>query len=490
MELRRVGGQHSQRTLGALAALLSPPAHGVARRLRAPLVAAWMICSSAAVAAETDDVWLGSAPAMPDWLAISGSYRSRAEYLNNTFRPEDPGTDLVHVSRLLLKAELNVGPWTAALELLDARMWGEGENTPIGSDDVNVTEPLQAYVGWQASSFWRNDDHFEVKVGRFTMDLGSRRLVARNQFRNTPNAFTGAQVRWTNPRAMSFDAFYTWPQSRYPNELDGRALRDNDFAFDEERAAVRFWGAHASGLRFFESYRMDFYVLGIEERDQPRAPSRNRDLLTIGYDLSRRWRSFDINVEAAYQFGTSRTTIAASDVRDRKHRAWFTQGRVSRSFEGRLAPTIALTYDYASGDQDPFDSRKEQFDTLYGARRGDLGPSGIFGLLVRGNLLSPSATLAITPFQRTRLRMNYRAAWLANGEDRLLSAGISDPSGRSSDFLGQLFEAQLQWNTWSGKLLLDTGAVYFAKGKYFEQVPAPVDGDDTTYLYFQATLAF
>ena len=57
----------------------------------------------------------------PDWLTVTGSYRIRYEWMDNTFRPIDPGSDDLLVSRLRLKAEAKNDLFRAGFEFQDSR---------------------------------------------------------------------------------------------------------------------------------------------------------------------------------------------------------------------------------------------------------------------------------------------------------------------------------------------------------------------------------
>lgn len=83
----------------------------------------------------------------------------------------------------------------------------------------------------------------EIWLGRQTLDLGTRRLVARNSYRNTMNAFTGAFWEWQAKEGPKPRGFYFLPQNRLPS--DTASLLDNRTRYDEERFEHQFWGLHS-----------------------------------------------------------------------------------------------------------------------------------------------------------------------------------------------------------------------------------------------------
>ncbi len=355
-------------------------------------------------------------------LSVSGSYRLRYEHLDDTFRTVDPGSDELLAARLLLHVRANGERFYGGLELQDSRAWLDQSLTPVGTDDVNVTEPTQAYVGMRMTDSFRPGDSLDIQIGRMAFDVGSRRLVARNRFRNTTNAFTGLNALWTGSKDIRVRAFILLPQARLPDNSDRERLRDNGFDFDEERTEQLFWGVHVST----DHNRLDaeWYLFGLHEDDRPSLPTRNRDLLTAGLRVNGSSGSWAFDWEIAYQFGHSRASTSPTDQADLDHRAWFTHIEASRSFDARFNPRLVLRYDYASGDDDPDDGRFGRFDTLFGARRFEYGPTGIYGAIARSNIAAPGASLQVEFSDELSANLDYRATWLASDSDFLTTAGL------------------------------------------------------------------
>ena len=269
-----------------------------------------------ALSSAQESAWrLDPALGTPGWFSITGSYRVRYEYMENTFRIIGPAQDEILVSRLRLHARATGERFYGGFELEDARAWLHKDLTPVGTDDVNALEPLRAYVGYR-------NDRLDLQVGRMTMNVGSRRFVARNVTRNTTNGFTGVNATWKIPDRFTLQAFFTMPVARLPNNLERERLRDNEFELDQEHWERLFWGLHASGVRLGNGIDTEWYLLGIRDEDRPSLPTRNRDFLTLGT----RWRkvtdSWAFEFEAAIQHGTNRASILPSDVTDLDHRAW------------------------------------------------------------------------------------------------------------------------------------------------------------------------
>ena len=431
-----------------------------------------------------DKPWsLGSALGAPDWLSVTGSFRLRYEYMENTFRVVGPAQDELLVSRLRLHTRVNGERFYGGFELQDSRAWLHQDLTPLGTDDVNALEPLQLYVGYRT-------DTLDVQLGRITMDVGSRRFVAINRTRNTINGFTGINARWTLPGRRSLQAFLTMPVARLPNNIERDRLRDNEFELDQEHRERIFWGLYLSGVGLSGGLDSDWYLFGLHENDRPGLPTRNRDFLTAGLRLRKVTGSWAFEFESALQSGQTRASLLPADVTDLDHRAWFAHLEMGRDFAGRWEPGVILRFDYASGDRDPDDGEFNRFDTLFGARRWEFGVTGIHGVFARSNILSPGVGLRLKPRPSLDLRFDYRPAWLASDRDFLTTAGLRDRDGNSGSFIGQQLDASLRWKPSSSNLSVDITAAYLWKGEFLEDAPLAPPADNILYWYFSANFAF
>lgn len=455
------------------------------RRVRLPLhiVPLLALLCVSVVQAQGEPPPKESAAEAPDWLSISGSLRLRYESMDNSFRLFGPDSDELLVSRLLVHAAVKGERFYGGLELQDSRAWLHQDLTPVGTDDVNALEPLRAYIGYK-------NENVDIQVGRMTMDVGSRRLVARNRTRNTINAFTGIRARWSNPGRVGLDAFVTMPVARLPNILERDRMRNNEFDLDQEHWERLFWGLYVSDLQISSRFDTEAYLIGIREDDRPGLPTRNRNFLTSGVRAHHSGDVWAYEIEAALQRGKSRASVLPIDTTDLDHRAWFTHAEISRKLQGSWEPRVILRFDYASGDKDPDDGEFNRFDTLYGARRWEFGPTGIYGALARSNILSPGIALRSKPGPSTDFRIDYRPAWLASKRDALLTAGLRDRDGLSGSFIGHQVDLRWQWWSDSRNLTVDVTAAYLWKGEFLENAPFAPPTSNTAYAYISTALAF
>lgn len=428
---------------------------------------------------------LGASPGLPNWLHLSGQYRLRGEFLDNAYRPTGEGSDQVLASRLLLKAEATGERVYGGIELEDSRVWLDDAGTPLGTDDVNTLEPLQVYVGWRAKGWFGADDQVDLKVGRFTINLDSRRFVSRNGFRNTINAYSGFHGTWSGSDGRTVQLFFTNPVDRRPSTRP--KLDDNSYEFDRDISELRFWGAHLGGVRLSEHTTGSFYLLGLQEEDGPGYASRNRDLLTVGTRFTGNTGAWEWEIETAFQFGEARETAALQDTTDIDHRAWFLHWRLGRSLSDRVS--LSLRYDYASGDDTPGDNKMERFDTLFGSRGFEYGPTGIYGALARSNINAPAIQLDWSASDTVGVFVRYRAARLASDRDVFVTNGVVSPTGAAGSFIGHQFDTRARWQAMPGNLTVDAGGALLLKGEFLEADPR-VSRSNTVYAYLQATFAF
>lgn len=128
-------------------------------------------------------------PAASPW-SVSGSVRVRGEALSGQFRADAPARDEVLTTRTTLSLGYDAGRVRYGAEVFDSRAFGQDRRSSVGTGEVNALELVQAYVDVDLDA----PGERTLRVGRMTMDIGSKRLVSRQNFRNTTNAYTGGRL--------------------------------------------------------------------------------------------------------------------------------------------------------------------------------------------------------------------------------------------------------------------------------------------------------
>lgn len=415
---------------------------------------------------------------------FSADVRLRTEYLAHSFRLLAPEQDHLQLSRTQLGLRYQASGWSAEFEIHDSRAWGDKALSPVGTDDVNTLEPVNVKI----RKTWQVDSSSAVSLtgGRMTLDYGSRRLLARNNFRNTSNAFQGVHLRRTSANATT-DMFYTLPLQRRPDALDRDSLRDNEFRLDRAGQGERFWGASYDYRYPQANSTLAAYVFRSQLSDRGDRPVADRELWTAGSRLTWQRNALDMEAEAAYQWGESLAGALSSEDESLDHRAWFAH----LHFGVDLAPglKLSLAYDHATGDRDPFDGRNERFDRLYGARAFELGPSGIFGAAVRSNIRSPQLRLRWQATGEQSWLLSHRWLRLDSSRDFFVTGARRDVSGASGGDIGRQWELRWRWKSADSPYSLELGAAYLDKGAYFAgEGGAPLNppsANNSEYLFAQ-----
>lgn len=442
------------------------------------------------IPANSSDAWrLEEAVTSPAWLRISGDFRVRTSTLDNQYRANGSGSDQAVATRLLLRSEIDFHNLTAGAELQDSRHHAYDSGSTLNTDMVNTWEPLQAYLRWNAPPI-ANTTHANITIGRQTLDLGSRRLVARNRFRNTINSFNGIKTQWRSHTDQSVTAFYFLPLQAQP--VDRNALEEQSPRFDHERFDYQFFGLFYETPLPAANAQAEFFLLGLDEDDNPNRPSRNRRLMTPGLRFHRppQPKHWDFQIESVLQFGESRDSSLSTDTADRNHSAFFQHITLGYTLGTTWSPRLAFQYDFATGDKDPTDGNQGRFDKLFGARRFDYGPTGIYGTLTRSNISSPGYRLNLQPQENVTVMAAHRFNWLAAAKDAWPTSGLRDETGRAGRFLGHQIELRLRWEIVPKGLRLETGAAHLFAGRFIRRAPNRTTQGDATYAYIQALWSF
>ncbi|MCW8194526.1 hypothetical protein F6455_06980 [Proteobacteria bacterium 005FR1] len=423
------------------------------------------IGSAAYAQAQASEPTVVLRPEAREWLKLSFENQSRFETLAQDINGEDHH-DQVLVVRSIVKADMDFQPLDVTIELLDARADLQQEDMSLNSSMVNPLDILQAYVEV-------GGDTLSAKFGRFTQDIGSRRFMARNRFRNTINAFDGINALWRFGDEQSLRAFYSLPVER---RFAGDAA-DNRMKTDRSHSNQRFWGLVYESKQFPLDSGGEVFLFGLDEDDDEALQTRNRELYSLGARVFRRpsVNRFDHEVEALYQTGDSRKTAAASDLNTLDHSAHFVHAEVGYSFDAAWQPRLQLHYDYASGDDSLTDSDNNLLDSLYGTPRGDFGPTGIYKIFTRSNISSPGVRLQLRPSTDVSWETEVRDVRLA--DDDLTS---------DSRHQGTQLELRVRWEAIPGRLRIETGGAFLNAGSGME---AQGTGDKS-YLYLQSGFKF
>ncbi|MBZ6379194.1 hypothetical protein B5C34_08995 [Pacificimonas flava] len=425
----------------------------------------------------------------PDGLTIGGSIRPRVEVIDGQFRPGKNDEDAFVSIRTIVAGEYDFGGFRLGGELRDARGYAYSDGASIGVSDVNALEPLQFYAAVDAEGVIADGDALSLIGGRTTLDIGSGRVIGEPGFANSVNSFTGGQLRWKSAAGDEFIGLFVMPSNRQPTDAD--SIEDNEVDWDVTNDDIQLYGAHFRKADLIPGLAGEIYAFGLSEDDSTGSNTRNRDFVTYGARLVGKpgGGAVDVDFELIRQTGDTRASAAPTDLTDVDVDAWFAHGEVGYAIASPGKPRLFVFADYGTGD-DPATADQEGFDKLYGKRRGDFGPTGLYGLLSRENIASVGFGATAKPFDGFDAEATFRGAWLDEKTDSFAATKVRDASGNSGDFAGTQLALRTRYWLVPQRYRLEVGGVYFTKGEFLETAPNANRNGDTRYGYVALTASF
>lgn len=397
-----------------------------------------------------------------DWLDFGIEQRTRYERRVDDYRRNQDTDDYFLMrSRGYLGVRDIIDPLRFGLEFQDARQFSSAPTT--GTGDVDEADFLQAFGELYFKDALGPGQPFSFRAGRMSDDYIDRRLIARNRWRNTTNAFDGFRLR-------AGDENSDWQVTILAMQPVERRTIQRDRT-DEERW---FYGLIGT-WRGWDNIVIEPYYL-ILDSDYKDPSTADREIHTLGTHLFGPipGTRFDYDLDFAGQFG---------DVGGQAHRAIALHAELGYTFDHAWKPRLAAFINYASGDKDPNDGEDGRFDSLFGASHSFYGYSDLF---TWQNTINPSLHLKMSPMDKLSMEAFYRMYYLASRKDAFIRADLRDTTGEAGRFVGQEIDMRVSYQL-SEQLSLEIGYAHFMPGTFVEKTGNP---DDSDLFYVQTVLRF
>lgn len=423
----------------------------------------WFICAGKILAQE------GSGSSYLQWrYNLSGEERFRYEQKDNfdfSDGAKDSGAQLYNRFRISFGADLvdeYLNPKVSiVVEGLDAQAGGYRKKANSGQrDDFDLHQSFLKIYNILGSDF-------DVKLGRQELKYGKCRLIA------APS--------WSN-RIRSFDAgvLHYEKSGFYGDIIYGQNVQYDDNEFNKSTDEI-LTGAYLGYREHKLSPLVEWYYLAaIDKRG-------NSDIRrhTVGARLQTKiiWGAV-MDIEVPYQFGQTGTiTSGTQDVS-----AYAVHVDINKTFESVFwKPVVSISYDQASGDRDPNDSRNNTFIPLYQSTHD---PYGIMDLFRWQNVRNPELRVTFSPTQKFNFSPGVDLFWLDNVNDAWYSSsgGVlrNKTTGDKDSYVG--CEASIKFcYDLTKNIKAEAGYAHFFAGGYVKDTGA---NDDADWAYSQITFKF
>jgi len=279
----------------------------------------------------------------------------------------------------------------------------------------------------------KDTPEFWLRAGRLELSFGSERLVGRDDFSATGQAFDGGLIHWGSGNTIQIDAFYA--KIRESTTADG----DTDF-----------FGLYAK-TKALEGTTFELYFMGLfDEETQVKDAGQSLEELKFSehiYVVGGRAEALFFNAlriegEAVFQFG-SRTNPQKPD-EELSHFATAYFGEISYQIPMATRPTIGGFFAWASGDANPADGKSLDFQSLFPTRHGFLGTMDLF---TWSNLVDVGGTVELTPPGNFGVFTAFHYFMLAQPRGQLFGLGGSGvPDQDVGRMVGMEIDAAVSWS--------------------------------------------
>ena len=406
----------------------------------------------------------------PEILRVGASLRLRSEIKDDfKFGSGAVGNDEQY---LLTQSRVNL-TWTPAgraavfIEIQDARIFGEEgideDATPnIFADDVDLH---QGYLKVDLSS---GQLPVDLTAGRQKFNLGAQRLVSSLEWVNTARVWDGVRLDVGRANERTFSAFASRLVPVDPGEfLNGHGVTGSRL-FDSY-----LYGAYFTDVGVIQGGRLEAYWLLRHEAEM------GDGVQTLGGRLTTTRGAWDVEIEAAAQFGT---------YGDETHRASFMHAALGYTAADLNTSRFGVAYNYGSGDGDPSDGTHSTFDNLYPLAHAFYGYRDFFALQ---NLYNVEATFNTVFGGGFAARVAYQGFWLVQEDTDAwynAGAGVVRPAATLdvASHVGSEIDITLGRSFWQGQLAVAAGYGHLLTGEYVRSTGLSADAD---FFYLQTKLS-
>jgi hypothetical protein len=411
------------------------------------------------------------------WLDAGLEYRLRYEYRDDDLRrvnPNDIDKPLLRRTRAWLGVKEVLDPLRFAVELTDSRE--NASHYQPDNRDVNEMEFIQGYAELYFPSLFANDPRgnarpLSIRAGRMAFEALDRRMVARNEWRNTTNNFEGVRVQLGNDNN-------DWAVEGWSFHPITRLLEDTD----KPNLDVRFNALIAHWRPWSPSLTIEPHYFQLKQDGSAANAFRERNIFAPGLRVHGRFanNAWNYDITVMKQHGTDGgQQVDGESLTAEIGYTWA---------DLKWRPRLSAFYGYASGDKNPNDNRNDRFERFFGFGR----PWSSDDYIVFENIHSPKLKLEFQPITGVRVDGGYNFYRLASGTDRfpnLLAGGAAnrDRTGRSGSEIGSNWDMRVRF-TLMPHVQATVGYSYFKFDEFpkaRQQAATRTHADDSDFAYIE-----
>lgn len=461
---------------------------------------------------QANKTWLNDVNGFEDlnWLDIGLDYRARFESRDNDFRRNRDTSDepILLRTRGFVAIKDILDPLRFTLEVEDARRNHSQFSRDFDTRDVNYVEPIQAYAElyFKETPLGKddlgNDRTISIKAGRHAFEYLDRRLLARNEWRNTTNNFQGVRAAIGQQKNdWQVDLLALKPVQRLTNQLD-----EVDHSQD-------LYGVIGDWRRWSEYVTLQpYYLRLLQDGDKVELDANgkaalantkiDRDIHTAGiraYGVVGK-SGWDYDVNYAKQWGNQdRRAGNGNFIAELDHDAYAYNLEAGYSFDDSWKTRLSASYGFASGDKNATDGENNRFERLFGFAR----PWSNNDYFQMENISAPKVRVEFEPklsfVEGLKVDAGYSWYRLDSARDRWNGAGLRDTTGQSGKDVGEEVDVRVRFpiNKYSS---VNLGYAYFWAGDFTKNttrnatpggltVGDPTRRDNSEFIYAEFTVS-
>jgi hypothetical protein len=381
----------------------------------------------------------------PVWLKVAVQYRGRTESSRALLAKTD--YDTYYLNRLRLNATIVASPWLQVVFQAQDAQALKYNVTPAPKNLSNTLDMRLGYV-----TIGRANGPVSARIGRQELTFGEGRFIGTPDWGNTNRTYDIVRVSASRP-GVKFDAFA------------GAPIDIVQSTFDPRKPGEDFYGFYASFDKLIPGVVEPFTVVRTNHTATGELGARgDATLYSMGGRVAGRLAAgVDYAADVVVQRGdtagdqVSAWAAHAAFVRTMNHTPW--------------KPKVVLEYNFASGDKDAKDGRRETFDQLYASNHARYGQADMVGWR---NIHHFGMTVEMYPAKPLKVTTGVSRFFLAS-----LGDGLYNASGTRTVFFKTATSKDIGWEadvamtyTVSKELSLGAGLGTLFTGQYLKQAGA------------------